>query len=109
MSSNKKKNQHSLKIIKRFDEDLWGWLAVKPKPTRVLNYLFEVYQNNYKYRRLLKKRHFFFSSKKINFLYKTVADDKEFRKKKRTMKINNYLNQLKPKYDNKVSVSSFEN
>lgn len=95
MFSNKKKNQHSLKVIKRFDEDIWGLLAIKPKPTRVLNYLFEVYQNNYKYRRLLKKRHFFFNNKKMSFLYKTVADDKEFKKKKRTMKINNYLNQLK--------------
>jgi len=95
MFNNKKKSQHSLKVIKRFDEDIWGVLATKEKPTRVINYLFEVYQNNYKYRRLLRRKQFFLSNKKLKFLYKTISEEKEFKRKKRTMKINNYLNGLK--------------
>jgi len=95
MFNNKKKNQHSLKVIKRFDEDVWGVLATKNKPTRVLDYLFEVYQNNYKYRKLIRKKQFFLSNKKLKFLYKTISEDKEFKRKKRTMKINSYLTGLK--------------
>lgn len=93
--TNKKKMQHGLKIIKRFDEDIWGRLSLIKKPQKILNYLFNVYQNNFKYRRLLRKQHFFFSKKRTKFLYKVVSDEKEFRRKKRTIKINKYLNLLK--------------
>lgn len=95
MNTTKKRMQHNLKIIKRFDEDIWGRLAKKERPSRVLNYIFEVYQNNYKYRKLLSRRAFFFSKKKTKFLYKVVTDEREFKRKKRTMKINSYLNILK--------------
>ncbi len=95
MYSNVKRSQHNLKIIKRFDEDLWGRLALTNKPSRVLNYIFDSYQNNYKYRRLLNKRYFFLSKKRTKFLYKVISEEKEFRRKKRTMKINTYLNLLK--------------
>ena len=95
MNITKKRMQHSLKIIRRFDEDILGRLAKKEQPSRVLNYIFEVYQNNYKYRKLLSKRAFFFSKKKTKFLYKVVTDEREFKRKKRTMKINSYLNILK--------------
>lgn len=91
----KKKNQHNLKVIKRFGEDIWGILALKDKTSRALNYVFEVYSNNYKYRRLLKKRQFFLSAKKLKFLYKPVSEEKEFKRKKRSMKINSYLTRLK--------------
>ena len=95
MSTNKKKMQHSLKIVKRFDEDIWGRLSLVKKPKKILNYLFNAYQNNFKYRRLLYKRHFFLSKKRTKFLYKVISDEKEFRRKKRTIKINKYLNLLK--------------
>lgn len=92
MAFNKK---HSLKIIRRFEEDIWGVLALKKKPTRVLNYIFEAYQNNHKYRKLLRYQHFFLSKKKSKFLYKIITEEKEFRRRKRTVKINSYLNLLK--------------
>lgn len=97
MSFTKKKHDHSLKIIRRFEEDIWGVLAVKDKPSNVLNYIYEAYQNNFRYKKLLKdnKKAFFLVKKKGKFLYKVVTDDKEFRRRKRTLKINNYLNLLK--------------
>ena len=70
MNITKKRMQHSLKIIRRFDEDILGRLAKKEQPSRVLNYIFEVYQNNYKYRKLLSKRAFFFSKKKISQVFR---------------------------------------
>jgi small subunit ribosomal protein S4 len=62
-----------------------------------LNYIYEAYQNNFKYKKLLKNntKAFFLVRKKGKFLYKVVTDDKEFKRKKRTLKINNYLNLLK--------------
>lgn len=96
MRTNVKKNQHSLKIVRRFDEDIWGRLAFAIKPTRALNYVYDVYQNTYKYKRLLRKRFFsFISKKRSKFLYKVVTDEKEFKRKKRTLKINYYLTLLK--------------
>ena len=95
MAKNVKSSQHNLKIIRRFEEDIWGVLATSNKPSRVLNYLFEVYKNNYKYKRLLKRKSFFLVKKQDKFLYQVANDDKEFRRKKRTIKINNYLNMLK--------------
>lgn len=91
----KKRNQHSLSILKRFDEDIFGRLALVHKSTRVLNYLFESYQNNYKYRKLLRKRFFFFNKKRSKFLYKVISDEKEFKRRKRTLKKSSYLMLLK--------------
>lgn len=67
------------------------------KPLRVLNYLYEAYQNSFKHRNLLKssKKAFFLVRKKPRFLYKIVSDEKEFRRRKRTLKIANYLMKLK--------------
>ena len=48
MLLNVKKGQHNLKIIRRFEEDIWGVLATKNKPTQVLNFVYEAYQNNFK-------------------------------------------------------------
>ncbi len=97
MSNNVKKSQQGLKIIRRFEEDILGVLSIKNKPSNVLNYIYEVYQNNFKYKKLLRsnKQAFFLSRKKGKFLYKVVTDEKEFKRKKRTLKINNYLNLLK--------------
>jgi small subunit ribosomal protein S4 len=97
MSNNVKKSQHNLKITRRFEEDIWGVLATKNRPSNVLNYIYDAYQNNFKYKKLLKesKKSFFLSKKKGKFLYKVVTEEKEFRRKKRTLKINNYLNLLK--------------
>ena len=97
MLLNVKKVQHNLKIIRRFEEDIWGVLATKNKPTQVLNFVYEAYQNNFKYKKLLKstKKSFFLVRKKGKFLYKVFTGEKEFKRKKRTLKINNYLNLLK--------------
>lgn len=95
MLKNAKSSQHNLKVIRRFEEDIWGILATATKPSRVLNYLFESYKNNYKYKRLLKRQSFFLLKKQDKFLYQVATEDKEFRRKKRTIKINNYLNMLK--------------
>ncbi len=97
MVTNLKKQQHGLKIIRRFEEDIWGVLATKNKPSHVLNYIYEAYQNNFKYKKLLKqtKKSFFLVRKKGQFLYKITTDEQEFKRKKRTLKINNYLNSLK--------------
>ena len=57
MITNLKKTQHNLKLIRRFDEDIWGVLSIKDKPSSVLNYLYEAYQNNFKYK---NKKIFFF-------------------------------------------------
>jgi len=97
MLLNVKKGQHNLKIIRRFEEDIWGVLATKDKPSQVLNFVYEAYQNNFKYKKLLKstKKSFFLVRKKGKFLYKVFTGEKEFKRKKRTLKINNYLNLLK--------------
>jgi len=97
MVINIKKQQHSLKIIRRFEEDIWGTLSLKNKPSNVLTYVYDAYQNNFKYKKLLKgnKKAFFLVRKKGKFLYKIATEDKEFRRKKRSLKINNYLNLLK--------------
>lgn len=97
MTTNVKKSEHSLKIIRRFEEDIWGTLSLKTKPSNVLSYIYEAYQNNFRYKKLLKgnKKAFFLVRKKGKFLYKIVTDEKEFRRKKRSLKINNYLNLLK--------------
>lgn len=95
MVSSKKRQQHSLKILRRFDEDIFGRLAVARKATRVLNYLFDAYQNNYKYKKLLRSRSFFLSKKRGKFVYKVVSEEKEFKRRKRTMKKFNYLLLLK--------------
>ena len=95
MLTNIKKNKHNLKIIRRFDEDIWATLAVKTGPSQVLNYIFESHQNNFKYRKLLKKKRLFWSKRQNSFSYKVVTEEKEFKRKKRTIKINNYINLLK--------------
>ena len=41
------------------------------------------------------KKSFFLVRKKGKFLYKVFTGEKEFKRKKRTLKINNYLNLLK--------------
>ena len=95
MSNNKKKSQHNLKMIRRFDEDIWAELALSTTPSKTLDYIFEIYKNDSRYKNLVSNRRFFFSSKKFKLLYKVGAEDKEFKRKKRTLKINNYLNKLK--------------
>ena len=96
MVTNIKRAQHNLKIIRRFEEDIWGILAIKNKPSKVLNYLYEAYQNTFKYRKLLKTtKRSFFIKKKARFLYKVITGEKEFRRKKQTLKIKSYLNLLK--------------
>ncbi len=95
MYKNIKISQHSLKLIKRFDEDIFGRLAKIDKPTKILESLFETYTSSQKYKRLINKRRFFKDKKKLNFLYKVISEEKELLKKRRTIKINNYLLMLK--------------
>ncbi len=90
-----KNSQHNLKIIRRFDEDIWGTLAILEKPCRVSNYIYDVYQNSYKHKRLLSRRFFFLNTKKTEFTYKVVSEEKEFKRKRRTMKKFIYLALLK--------------
>ena len=116
MKKIKRKSEHGLKTIRRFDEDIWITLAKKKfrifkkerirlymkkyycldNGSKVLFFLYEAYQNNFKYRKLLKghKRRFFFK-KKEKFKYKIVTGEKEYRRKMRTIKIRHYLNKLK--------------
>jgi len=103
MLNNIKTQKHSLKVFRRFDEDIWGHLSLVNKPLQVLNYIFEAYKNTYKYKKLLRKKFFFFSknlkdlfsSHKGTFLYKVSQKEKEFKRKKRTLKISTYLGMLK--------------
>ena len=89
--------QHGLKIVRRFEEDIWGVLATSKKSNNVLNFVYEAYQNNFKYKKLLKdnKKAFFLAKRRGKFLYKITTDEKEFKRKRRSLKINNYLNLLK--------------
>jgi ribosomal protein S4 len=114
------RNQHGLKWIRRFDEDIWGTLANKElkvisKKRRkygrsfiitkkylkngkhILNYIYEVYQNTFIYKKLLRnnKRRFFLLRRKQKFAYKIVTHEKEFKRKKRRLKTKYYLNLLK--------------
>jgi ribosomal protein S4 len=97
MKINKKIGQHNLKILRRFQEDITGVLGLRNKPSKVLDYIYEAYQNNFKYRKLLRKtnKSFFLVSKKDDFNYKIITDEKEFKRKKKTIKIHNYINLLK--------------
>jgi ribosomal protein S4 len=97
MKINKKVGQHNLKILRRFQEDITGTLGLRNKPSNILDYIFEAYQNNFKYRKLLRKtnKSFFLTAKKEDFNYKIITDEKEFKRKKKTIKIHNYLNLLK--------------
>lgn len=90
-----KNNQHNFKIIRRFNEDIWGSLALLEKPSKVLNYAFNLYQNSYKHKKLLDKRSFFIKKKDLRFTYKIVTEEMEFKKRKRSMKRNMYLSMLK--------------
>lgn len=95
MLTNVKKQKHDFKLVRRFQEDLWGRYVIGNKSRQVLNFLYEAHQNSFKHRDLLKKRFFFLVRKKERFVYKVVTDEQEFKKKKRTIKINEYLAMLK--------------
>lgn len=96
MSKNiRKANQHSLKVVRRFEEDIWGRLAISDKDSKALDYIFNIYKNDFRYRSLIGNKRFFLVSKKAKFLYQVSANEKEFKRKKRTMKIKNYLNRQK--------------
>lgn len=95
MLTNIKKQKHNFKLVRRFQEDLWGRYSISNKSTQVLNFVYEAHQNSFKHRNLLKKRFFFLVRKKERFVYKVVTDEQEFKKKKRTIKINEYLSMLK--------------
>ena len=95
MLTNVKKQKHDFKLVRRFQEDLWGRYAISNKSKQVLSFVYEAHQNSFKHRDLLKKRFFFLVRKKERFVYKVVTDEQEFKKKKRTIKINEYLSMLK--------------
>ncbi len=90
-----KNSKNNLKLIRRFNEDLWGKLALLEKPNKVLNYTFDAYQISYKHRNLLRRRFFFFNKKRKKFRYKISTDDKEFKRRKRGLKRLKYLAMLK--------------
>ena len=79
------------------------------KSKQVLKFLYLAYQNNYKHRKLLRNRVFFLKKnnlltkndlqllarKREPFLYKVLTDEQEFKKRKKTLRIANYLAMLK--------------
>jgi len=65
------------------------------KPSRVLDYVFNLYQNSYKHKKLIDKRSFFFKKKDVRFTYKVVTEEMELKKRKRSIKRNMYLAMLK--------------
>lgn len=111
------RNKHNLKIIRRFEEDIWGVLAVKQlyssriissnnkikiiktikNGSSIFNFLYESYQNSFQHKKLLRyhKNRFFLIKRRPRFLYKIVSKEKEFKRKKRTLKTKHYLNMLK--------------
>lgn len=91
----KKSRQHNLKLIRKFDEDIFVKTPFVKKPSRVLDYIFESHQNNYKYNKLLRRRRLFWKKKKSKFVYRVYTDEKEFQRKKQTLKKSNYLKLLK--------------
>lgn len=95
MLTNIKKQKHDFKMVRRFQEDLWGRYAITNKSRQVLDFVYQAHQNSFKHRNLLKKRFFFLVRKKERFVYKVVTEEEEFKRKKNTMKINNYLSMLK--------------
>jgi ribosomal protein S4 len=97
MPINKKKGQHNLKILRRFREDISGALGLTDKPSNVLNYIYEAYQNDFKYNKLLGglNQSFFLPSSKDEFSYKIVDDEKEFKRRKKTIKLHKYISLLK--------------
>lgn len=91
-----KNSQHNFKTIRRFNEDIWGELALLEKPSQVLNYAYDVYQNSYKHKKLLRKRFFFLRKQtKTDFKYKIITEEKELKKRKQSIKRNIYLALLK--------------
>ena len=93
---NLSRNQHGLKMLRRFKEDIFGNLALVEKPLRLVNYLYAIYQSSYVHKQLLiKTRRSFFLEKRQRFLYKVITGEKEFKNKKRTLKTMNYLMLLK--------------
>ena len=88
MSNRVKKSKYNFKIIRRFEEDIWGRLSLNNnKSFKTLNYIFKCYSSDFKYKSFLRKRNFFLSNKRDNFLYMTGLFDKELYRKKKTLKI----------------------
>lgn len=91
----KKSQQNNLKLIRKFDEDILVKTPFLKRKSSVLNYIFESHQNNYKYRKLLRRRRLFWKKRRVKFTYRVFTGEKEFKRKKRTLKKSNYLNLLK--------------
>ena len=87
-----------LKLYKRYEEDLWGFLAKlnKPKYNKALIYLYYCFLGNYKYKRILQSKRLF--SVKKRFVYRLAVGDVEFKNKKRNFKASNNFSFLKVKW-----------
>ena len=59
-----KKQKHDFKMVRRFQEDLWGRYAITNKSRQVLDFVYQAHQNSFKHRNLLKKRFFFLFRKR---------------------------------------------
>ncbi len=97
MSINIKKGQHSLGILRRFQEDIFGILGLKNKPSKVLDYIYDAYQNDLKYKQLLEEtdQSFFLENTEDDFNYKVIDDEKEFKRQRKTINVHNYVDLLK--------------
>jgi len=92
------RNKYINKLYKRYDCDLWGKVGLMDKPSKYIDYIFDHYSRDFKIRRILRENvGFFLPVFQNQFLYKVSTADKEFKRKKRSIKITNYINRLKLK------------
>jgi len=114
MLSTIRRDQHNCKIIRRFQEDIWGRFPLKVKSKQVIKYLYNVHQDNFLYKKLLKKRFWFLKKKKRivkvkvikrlkrvlmkkreKFVYKVVTDEQEMKRLRHSLKSKYYFGMLK--------------
>ena len=77
-------NIQRLKLYKRYEEDLWGFLSRSNnlKYNKVLIYLYYCFIGNYKYKKILRSKRLFNIQKR--FIYRLVSGDVEFKNKNKT-------------------------
>jgi ribosomal protein S4 len=112
MVVNIRRSQHNCKVVRRFQEDIWGRFTINNKATQVLKFITRAHQQNFLYRKLLSKR-FWFLRKKIRsrkklwklkrvlmkrrekFVYKVVTDEQEIKRLRHSLKAKFYFSMLK--------------
>lgn len=107
-----RRKQHNCKVVRRFQEDIWGRFSLNTKAIKVLKYICQVHQANFLYRKLLRKRFWFLKKKLTNkkvvkrlkrvlmkrrerFLYKVMTDEQEIKRLRHSLKAKFYFSMLK--------------